>query len=67
MVIVKSQKNKNQIHEELYSAVSKPHNEFNQQQEEIILSIIVEPGRVECFYQPIINLKHAAFEMDYQV
>lgn len=37
------------------------------QQEEYILAIVVEPGKVECFYQDLTNPKHVAFEVDYQV
>lgn len=43
-------------------AVYKP-----EQQEEIIMAIVVEAGRVECIYQPVTNLKYQSFEMDYQV
>ncbi|KAF7638601.1 GOLD domain-containing protein [Meloidogyne graminicola] len=44
-----------------------PPIQNQQQQEEIIMAIVVEPGRIECIYQPIINLKYYSFEIDYQV
>ena len=37
------------------------------QQEEIIMAIFVPAGKVECIYQPIVNLKYNSFEVDYQV
>jgi len=38
-----------------------------QQQEEVVMAILVEPGKVECLYLPITNRKHTSFEIDYQV
>jgi len=31
------------------------------------MTIFVDPGSLECFYQQITNTKHKAFEIDYQV
>lgn len=35
--------------------------------EEVVLQFIVEPGKIECLYQPITDPKHVALELDYQV
>ncbi|KAE9550710.1 hypothetical protein FO519_006076 [Halicephalobus sp. NKZ332] len=37
------------------------------QQEEFILAVVVDPGKIECFFQDLTNPKHVAFEVDYQV
>ncbi|KAI1711296.1 emp24/gp25L/p24 family/GOLD domain-containing protein [Ditylenchus destructor] len=37
------------------------------QQEEIVMAVVVEPGKIECLYQTISNPKHVSFEIDYQV
>jgi protein ERP2 len=31
------------------------------------MAMLIEPGRVECLHLPVHNLKHASFELDYQV
>ncbi len=35
--------------------------------DEFDLTVVVAPGVIECFYQPIIDPKHVTFEIDYQV
>ncbi|KAI6217044.1 Emp24/gp25L/p24 family protein [Aphelenchoides fujianensis] len=35
--------------------------------EEVILQMVVEPGKIECFFQPITNPKHVSVELDFQV
>lgn len=37
------------------------------QQEEVVLALVVEAGKVECVYQPMTNPKHVALEVAYQV
>lgn len=37
------------------------------QQEEIVMAIVVEPGKIDCLYQIIKNPKFFSFEIDYQV
>lgn len=39
----------------------------NRQQEEVVMAIMVESGRVECVYQKVELQKYQYFEVDYQV
>lgn len=37
------------------------------QQEEIVMALVIEAGKVECVFQPMTNPKHVALEVAYQV
>lgn len=41
--------------------------EFPPQQEEHLLAIPLDAGKIECFFQDLRNPKYVAFELDYQV
>lgn len=39
----------------------------NQPAEEVVLQFVLEPGKIECLYQPITDPKYHHIELDYQV
>ncbi|KAI6187470.1 hypothetical protein M3Y98_00247300 [Aphelenchoides besseyi] len=47
------------------SQVSTTQRSVTEAADEVILQLIVEPGHIDCIYQPM--TKHAAIELDYQV
>uniref|UniRef100_A0A915ERN6 GOLD domain-containing protein n=1 Tax=Ditylenchus dipsaci TaxID=166011 RepID=A0A915ERN6_9BILA len=52
--------------EEVFTTTGQAFNQPSQQ-EEIVMAVVVEPGKIECMYQTISNEKYTSFEIDYQV